>query len=184
MQPSNTLRRRPVMLLLLALAGVVALLAVGGWLWFGSSARDERQAEVAARGAEVMPFDLERTTHIFEPQTDGGLQQVVADDSGDAEQIALIRSHLQEEATKFQRGDFSDPAAIHGDAMPGLAELRRGHAQIDVAYSELPNGAQIRYTTDDPAVISALHAWFAAQLSDHGGHAMEHGAPSVPPRAP
>ena len=55
--------------------------------------------------------------------------------------------------------------------------FRAGYAQIDVTYSELPDGAQIRYTTGDPAIIAALHAWFAAQLSDHGGHAMEHGAP-------
>jgi hypothetical protein len=177
MQPSDTLRRPPLALLLLAIVSVGTLLAVGGWLWFGSSSRVARQAEVAARGANVMPFDLERTTHIFESQTDGGLQQVVADAPGDTEQIALIRSHLQEEAARFQRGDFDDPAAIHGDSMPGLAALRAGYAQIDVAYSELPDGAQIRYTTDDPAMISALHAWFAAQLSDHGGHAMDHGAP-------
>jgi hypothetical protein len=129
------------------------------------------------RGAEVMPFDLERTTHIFEEQPDGGLQQVVADDPADAEQIALIRGHLQEEAAKFQRGDFGDPAAIHGEGMPGLAELREGYGKITVAYTELPDGAQIRYTANDPALVSAIHAWFAAQLSDHGGHAMDHSKP-------
>lgn len=32
----------------------------------------ERQAEVAARGAEVMPFDLDRTRHHFEDLPDGG----------------------------------------------------------------------------------------------------------------
>ncbi len=121
---------------------------------------------------------LERTTHIFEPLPDGGLQQVIADDPQDAAQIALIRTHLQEEARKFQRGDFADPAAIHGEGMPGLAGLRAGYAQIEVTYAELPDGAQIHYTTSDPAMVTALHAWFEAQLSDHGGHAMEHGAPA------
>jgi len=124
-----------------------------------------------------MPFDPERTTHRFDALADGGLQQVVADDPADAAQIALIRSHLQAEAAKTQRGDFDDPAAIHGAAMPGLSELRQGYARIAVAYAEQPDGAQIRYTTDDPALVAALHAWFNAQLSDHGGHAMEHGAP-------
>jgi hypothetical protein len=97
----------------------------------------------------------------------------VADDPADIAQIALIRRHLQEEAAKFQRGDFGDPAAIHGTMMPGLAELRQGYAQIAVAYSELPDGAQIRYIASDPTMVSALHAWFAAQLSDHGGHAVD-----------
>ena len=61
--------------------------------------------------------------------------------------------------------------------MPGLAALREGDGQINVVYSELPDGAQIRYTASDPTLVAAIHAWFAAQLSDHGGHAMDHDAP-------
>jgi hypothetical protein len=161
---------------LLATVGILVLLALGGLaLWLGILEPRARQALVAERGAAVMPFDLERTTHIFEPLPEGGLQQVLADDPRDAAQVALIRSHLQEEAAKFQQGDFDDPAAIHGDAMPGLAELRAGYTQIEVTYAELPDGAQIRYTASDPAMVTALHAWFKAQLSDHGGHVMEHG---------
>jgi len=102
---------------------------------------------------------------------------VVADNASDTEQIARIRSQLQDEAAKFQRGNFSDLAAIHGGAMPGLAELQQGYAQISVVCAALPDGAQIRYTTSDPALVAALHAWFNAQLSGHGGHVMEHGAP-------
>jgi hypothetical protein len=164
--------------ILFAAVGTLFLFALGGLaLWVGILAPRARQAAVAERGAAVMPFDLDRTSHIFETQPDGGLQQVVAHDPQDTTQITLIRGHLQEEAAKFQQGDFADPAAIHGDAMPGLAGLRAGYAQIDVAYAELPNGAQIRYTTSDPAMVTALHTWFQAQLSDHGNHAMEHGGP-------
>lgn len=163
---------------LLAGVGMLALFVLGGLaLWIGMLAPRARQAAVAERGAAVMPFDLERTTHIFAPQPDGGLQQVIAHDPQDTTQITLIRGHLQEEAAKFQQGDFNDPATIHGDAMPGLAELRAGYAQIEVAYAELPNGAEIRYTTSDPAMVTAIHNWFQAQLSDHGNHAMEHGGP-------
>lgn len=120
-----------------------------------------------------MPFDLEKTTHVFQPLPDGGVQSVVADDSADAEQIALIRSHLMDETEKFRRGDFGDPATIHGDTMPGLAALRAGYQRIDLRYSELPDGAQIRYATLDPALVSALGEWFDAQLGDHGPHATE-----------
>lgn len=151
---------------------VVALAAIG---WYGfSMAQRERMAAVAERGAGVMPFDLDRTTHVFQATPDGGLQQVVADDPADTSQIALIRSHLIEEAEKFQRGDFGDPAAIHGAMMPGLAQLQQGFAAVDVDYSELPDGAQIRYTASDTAIVAALHDWFQAQLSDHGGHAVDH----------
>ena len=130
-----------------------------------------RQEEVAKRGAQVMPFDLEQTTHVFQKLDDGGLQKVVVEDLSNKKQIALIQSHLKEESEKFRKGDFSDPAKIHGENMPGLAQLKAGAAKIDVRYSALPDGAQIRYTTTDAKLITALHRWFDAQLSDHGHHA-------------
>ena len=131
-----------------------------------------RQEEVAERGSEVMPFDLERTTHLFEKTAYGGLQQVLSDDS-DREQIGLIQAHLQEEALRFQQGDFDDPAQIHGDEMPGLAVLRADYGQVEVLYTPLADGAQIDYKAETLEVIAAIHAWFDAQLSDHGTHATD-----------
>jgi hypothetical protein len=170
---SAWLRRR---LLVLGSIVLAASLIAGGYAIVRARQVD-RQAEVAARGGAVMPFDLERTTHIFEPRDDGGLQTVTADDPADADQVRLIQEHLQVEARQFQRGDFADPASIHGASMPGLAELQAGAGRIQVAYAALPNGGQIRYTTADAGLISALHAWFAAQLADHGPHATDHQMP-------
>ena len=130
-----------------------------------------RQHDVATRGTEVMPFDLERTVHVFTDTDDGGVQQVLARESTDKGQIALIRSHLQEEADRFAHGDFSDPAAIHGAEMPGLHELATGVDRIEIQYAELPAGAEIRYSTADTSLVRAIHHWFAAQRSDHGRHA-------------
>lgn len=142
-----------------------------------------RLDEVERRGAEVMPFSLERTVHVFTKTERGGLQQVLARDDADAGQVALIREHLQQVAGRFARGDFTDPAAIHGDDMPGLEELRRARSgQIEVVYGELPRGAQIEYATRDPALIAALHRWFDAQLSDHARHAVS-GHPHEHPAA-
>jgi hypothetical protein len=138
------------------------------------AADTERQRDVTMRGTAVMPFDQEQTMHIFQSLADGGLQRVTVKDPTNQEQIALIRSHLKEEANRFQRGDFADPAKIHGVDMPGLAELSRGAARIDVAYAERPDGAEIRYTANDPALVDALHRWFQAQLHDHGRHATMH----------
>lgn len=129
------------------------------------------QAIVDQRSKEVMPFDLNRTMHVFTPTKDGGVQSVVVHD-GDRNQIGLVRSHLQAEAAAFARGDFADPASIHGAAMPGLAELRAGAGHVAVTYAELPNGARITYKTSDPKLIVAIHDWFAAQVHDHGAHAM------------
>jgi len=133
-----------------------------------------RQEEVALRGAQVMPCDLDQTVHVFEKLDDGGRQRVVVKDRSNKEQISLIRGHLKEEAEKFRRGDFSDPAKIHGQDMPGLAELKSAAGKIEVAYAPLPDGAQIRYTTKEPALVMALHHWFDAQVSDHGRHASGH----------
>jgi hypothetical protein len=85
--------------------------------------------------------------------------------------MGLIRKHLREEADAFSRGDFADPAAIHGEDMPGLDTLRTGYQDIDVRYRDLPDGAEIAYRTDSPDVAAAVRAWFDAQLGDHAGDA-------------
>ncbi len=127
-----------------------------------------RRAEVAARGGGVMPFDLAKTRHVFESRPDGGLQTVSANDPNDTTQVRLIQAHLRAEADKFTRGDFTDPMAIHGHAMPGVAELRRGAGAIRVEYAPQQDGGRIRYVTTDPALVAALHRWFEAQRMDHG----------------
>jgi len=115
-----------------------------------------------------MPFDLEKTTHTFTKTADGGLQTVVADDPGDTEQILFIRTHLASEAEKFSRGDYSDPAQIHGMDMPGIAELAKGASRVEVIVADLPDGGTITYRSTEPALIDALHQWFERQTADHG----------------
>ena len=143
----------------------------------GASATElaQRQEAVADAGAQVMPFDLEATTHVFTDTTTGGIQDVVADDPGDEVNITRIREHLEVEAAKFQAGDFSDPEAIHGPDMPGLETLKNRYDEITVALSSTEPGATITYIASDPALIQAVHDWFQAQTSDHGSHA-EHGS--------
>ncbi|MDH2426025.1 hypothetical protein [Sphaerisporangium sp. TRM90804] len=168
-------RNRRVQALVTALALVVV--AAAAYVIAGQGeqrARADRQAEIAAKGRQVMPFDLERTTHRFAKSATGGVQTVSADDPGDARQVRLIREHLTEEAAGFGRGDYGDPASIHGGDMPGLRDLEHGHDRIAIRYAQLPSGAQITYTTADPLLVTALHSWFDAQVSDHGQHA-EHG---------
>ncbi len=95
----------PVQAALLLVAGAaLATVAVLGTLWATgafASQEETRQEEIAEKGAEVMPFDLEETTHVFEKTETGGVQEVLADHPNDAEQVALIRGHLKEEAAAF-----------------------------------------------------------------------------------
>ena len=80
----------------------------------GPAGPTDRQAEVAERGSRIMPFDLDATTHRFDPDPDGLTQTVVVDDPSDSDQVALVREHVRE-ADRIARGDFDDPAHIHGE---------------------------------------------------------------------
>lgn len=147
---------------------------LGGHLTLKSSAlaqaSESRLNEVEQRGSQVMPFVQNLTKHTFMPNIKGGAQTVTVKDSSNSQQIQLVRSHLQTEAQKFDRGDFSDPAAIHGAEMPGLSTLQGQGDKIDVQYQELPNGASLVYSSNDPEIVTAFHQWFEAQNSDHNGH--------------
>ncbi len=153
---------RPMLATLLSTAALVA-----------SAADAQRQAEVARRGAEVMPFSLAATTHVFTETADGGVQRVVAKRADDAKQIALVREHLHAIQAAFSTGDFSAPAQIHGMQMPGLATLKAAKpGQIAIAYQDVPAGAELTYRSADATLVAAIHQWFGAQLADHGHDAM------------
>jgi len=134
----------------------------------------QRQAEVSQRGKDVMPFSLSATTHVFTKSADGGTQQVIAKKSTDALQVSLVRKHLREIREQFLAGDFTGPSHIHGENMPGLAELKPAKlGEISIDYEDVKAGAQLTYKTKNPRLVAALHKWFDAQLSDHGKDAVE-----------
>lgn len=129
------------------------------------------QEHVHHMSHSVMPFDVSKTVHIFKMTESGGVQRVLAKDSAAADQIELIQQHLQHEAERFQRGDYSDPATLHGANMPGLKELQASASRMKVSYAALPAGGEITFTTADLSLLTALHRWFGAQLSEHGADA-------------
>ena len=136
-------------------------------------ASEARLNEVAEKGVHVMPFNLEKTVHVFSKTKNGGVQQVNVKDASDLEQLKLIREHLVEITNDFKQGDFYKPAKIHGDSMPGLEALRNAQTgQVNIVYKETPDGAEITYATEVPELITAIHQWFDAQLSDHARHAV------------
>jgi hypothetical protein len=148
------------------------ILALAGGL-SACAGHSMHRAEVARRGSHVMPFSLQATTHVFTQVADGGIQQVLVKDPADRDQIARVRQHLRDIAAQFSRGDFSAPSHIHGDAMPGLAALKAAPpGAITIGYRDLPDGAELRYRSRDPALVAALHDWFDAQVADHGADAV------------
>ncbi len=126
------------------------------------------------------------TTHIFTKSRDGGTQRIIAKDGSDARQIQRVQEHLREVQAQFQRGDFSGPSHVHGSDMPGLAQLKAAKpGEIATSYRDVDGGGELRYRTADAALVAALHAWFDAQLSDHGtdakaGQQQHHGDMPMP----
>ena len=80
----------------------------------GGEGNGARQAEVARKGAMVMPFDLARTTHYFDDRKTGGIETITANDKTDAKQIGLIREHLPAGARlTYASRDKAVVSAIH-----------------------------------------------------------------------
>jgi hypothetical protein len=153
-----------------ALATLWLLAVAPAW---GQTGDPSRQEAVRERSADVMPFDMNATTHIFTKTPEGGIQRVVVESPGDTEQIALIRRHLKDVADRFARGDFGAPTDVHGAEMPGLAALKAAvPGELRVRYRDVQSGADIQYSSRDPKIVSALHEWFDAQVADHGKDAM------------
>ncbi|GAB3480211.1 hypothetical protein [Azotobacter salinestris] len=130
-----------------------------------------RQELIHQQGHRVMPFSLKRTLHIFRMTETGGSMQVVLRKSGSANELPDIQRHLLHMRARFSSGDFSVPASLHGPDMPGLKELEAGASRMKVTYAPLPNGGEIRFETGDIDMITAIHRWFGAQLSEHGADA-------------
>jgi hypothetical protein len=152
---------------IVGLAVLMTAAAGGAWYGLASNHHETSDATMAARAQQVMPFDLSRTTHTFTQTPQGGVEKVVANEPSDTRDRDLIRSHLQTEAENFRQGDYSDPAKIHGMGMPGVNELEQGAARVKVVYAQTPGGAQVTYTSTEPTLIAALHAWFDRQANDH-----------------
>jgi len=176
LQRASTLMHHRTLFLMLAVTAVLFLpfAAFGGpdddaaAQASGKGEETSRQQEVRAKGAQVMPFELAKTIHSFDKTDDGGIQRVRV--RGNApDQVAMIRSHLQEIAQSFSSLDFEKPAHIHGTDMPGLTEMKAAPAaNLDVTYRALDDGAEIRYVGHTPEIVGAIHSWFDAQLRDHG----------------
>lgn len=159
-------RNKAFLLILLSMLPLITACAKEG----DSSERMSinRLSEVREKGSDVMPFDLDKTLHTFEKTGYGGVQIVSIRDSVYTDQLIPIREHLEKIASDFKNGNFSDPINIHGSEMAGLETLQTNTSKFSVKYSELENGAKLEYRSTDGNIISAIHLWFEAQITDHG----------------
>lgn len=134
---------------------------------------DKKISAVREKGSQVMPFDIDKTLHIFNKTSEGGVQIVKIREPEYTDQLIPIQEHLKKIAIDFKNGNFGDPSSIHGIEMPGLPILEANSSKFSVTYADLANGAKLEYISKDEKIIAALHLWFDAQLNDHGSDATE-----------
>ena len=92
----NEIRSRPRTRLAILIGGCLLigiLITLGVFAATGMLASANRQTMIHEQGSAVMPFDLDRTTHVFKTTEIGGIETVIAKDAADSEQIALIQAY-------------------------------------------------------------------------------------------
>jgi len=130
-----------------------------------SAAHDH--AQMNHRGAQVMGFDQDKTTHHFLLFEDDGAVDVSVKDAADKKNLDAIRAHLPHIAMKFGEGDFAAPALVHATDVPGTKELAALKNKLSWKYVETAKGGRVDIVTTDPAARSAVHAFLTYQIEDH-----------------
>ncbi len=120
------------------------------------------------RGADARAMGVDQYTsvHKFDALPDGGrieLQRASDDSAGTAQ----IREHLQGIAQAFGNGDFTTPAFVHMQDVPGSKTMAAKRAVITYTMRELPRGGEVRITTTDAEALRAVHEFMAFQRMDH-----------------
>jgi hypothetical protein len=139
------------------------------------SGADPEFAALQDRGAEGMGVDQYASTHLFDALADGGRIEFQYD-SDDPEGVAQIRTHLREIQVAFQAGDFSTPAFVHDQEVPGTAAMAARREHIEYRYQDLPRGGELRLVTTDQRALEAIRDFMAFQRADHRAGGMDHGA--------
>ena len=131
-------------------------------------ARQVHHSSLDQRGAVVMGFDQELTTHHFLVFNDGGAIDVSDKDGSDAKNLEAIRSHLPHIANMFGDGNFEAPMLVHDSKnVPGTAVMATRKANIRYSYVDTANGGRVNIVTTDPESLAAVHAFLRFQIEDH-----------------
>jgi hypothetical protein len=147
-------------LLLVVLAAIAADPA-------NQSAAGSPQRDVDRRGAHVMGFDQERTTHHFLLFEDGGAIDVSVKDRSDKTNLDAIRSHLPHIAGMFAAGNFDAPMLVHDTSVPGTADMARLKDRLRYRYVATADGGRLDITTTDRDALAAVHRFLRCQITDH-----------------
>jgi hypothetical protein len=134
--------------------------------------RDTAFAAMQERGRRAMGVDQYTSTHHFDALPDGGRIELQRD-TDDSAGIAQIRAHMRDIAEAFRKGDFSTPALVHLQEVPGTKAMAQHRASITYEPRDLPRGAELWIRTSDPEARRAIHAFMAFQRGEHHASGMK-----------
>jgi hypothetical protein len=129
--------------------------------------KPDPHAEMNARGAQVMGFDQDKTTHRFLLHPDGGAIDIAVRNAGDTANRDAIRAHLPHISQMFGDGNFSAPMLIHDTNVPGTAQMAALKNRIRFAYVETAGGGRVDIITTDAEALKAVHEFLRFQIRDH-----------------
>ena len=139
-------------------------------------AQDSSFAAMQQRGKIAMGVDQYTSIHVFDDLRDGGRIELQRD-RDDTAGVSAIRTHLRSVAKAFGTGDFSTPAFVHLQQIPGAEVLARKHSVVRYVVRDLPRGAELRIITSDSTARRAAHEFLAFQRGEHRapGSDLHHG---------
>jgi hypothetical protein len=141
----------------------------------GDAGEDAAFSALQDRGEVSMGVDQYASTHLFDELPDGGRIEFQYD-SDDPQEVEVIRGHLREIEVAFRNGDFSTPAFVHAQEVPGTDVMSERREHIEYRYEDLPRGGELRLTTSDPEALLAIHEFMAFQRGDHRAGGVDHAA--------
>jgi hypothetical protein len=130
-------------------------------------AQMEKKAETKQRGAVVMGFDQNKTTHHFRLTVSGGFIQVEVNDSVDAVNRDLVRTHLKTIAEEFAAGNFAKPFGTHDEMPPGVKTMERKKSAISYQFEPTESGGRVRIGTKSADAVRAVHDFLRYQITGH-----------------
>jgi hypothetical protein len=130
-------------------------------------AQMQKEAEMKKRGVVVMGFNQDTTTHHFRLTASGGFIQVEVNDSLDAIDRDLIRSHLKTIAEEFAAGNFGKPIATHDEMPPGVETMQRMKSAISYQFESTEKGGLVRISTNSGDAVGAVHDFLRYQITEH-----------------
>ena len=125
------------------------------------------------RGKMVMGVNQYTSIHRFDALPDGGRIELQRD-RDDSAGTMTIRAHMSAIAQAFAAGDFSAPATVHLETVPGVAVMRARRGAIRYQTIDLARGAALRISTSDPEAVAAVHRFLAYQRREHRAEDRSH----------